>query len=302
MEAEKVTSKPISPRLSLIHEISVLQKNLNNHRTWRDSVILVPTMGALHNGHLSLVREALNQGSTLVVVSIFVNPLQFGVGEDLDKYPRTLDDDLQKLGALAEELDLAELVVFVPSVEEMYPDGASQTTVHAGQVSTMFEGATRPGHFDGMLTVVLKLLNIVRPDGAVFGQKDAQQLHLIRQMVRDFNLRGDILAADIVREADGLALSSRNRYLSDDERALALTLNRALQAVAKSSAETVSERLAAGLELFKNQDGITLDYLVAVEPQTFMPLPDDYRGSAVILVAAKVGQTRLIDNLIQDFV
>ena len=285
-----------APRLTVVQEIATLRQRLTQLREQSRQIALVPTMGALHDGHLSLVELAA-QRSRNVVVSIFVNPLQFGAGEDLDRYPRTLDEDVAKLEALADELGLENLIVFAPSGSEMYPTAEPQTTVRGGMVSTMFEGAARPGHFDGMLTVVLKLLNIVEPDVAIFGQKDAQQLFLIRQMVRDLNLQGDIVGAPIVREGDGLALSSRNRYLTDADRQLALTLSGALQAVANSDAGTASGKLEAGLELLASTADIKLDYWAAVNPSTFTPIADDYRGSAIVIVAAKVGQTRLIDNL-----
>ena len=190
-------------------------------------VVLVPTMGALHDGHLRLVSQARDLGG-FVVVSIFVNPLQFGPGEDLDRYPRTLDADVTALEGLAD-------VVFAPSASEMYPNGPSETRVTAGESGTLFEGASRPGHFDGVLTVVSKLFNIVQPDVAVFGQKDAQQVHVIGRMVDDLNLPVSIAVVDTVRESDGLALSSRNRYLDEDQRLAAVTLSRALAAGAEAA-------------------------------------------------------------------
>ncbi len=190
-------------------------------------VVLVPTMGALHRGHLSLVSRARDLGG-FVVVSIFVNPLQFGPNEDLDRYPRTLDADVAALDGLAD-------LVFAPTAAEMYPDGPSSTRVSAGEVGRLFEGVSRPGHFDGMLTVVAKLLNIVQPDVAVFGQKDAQQVHLVGRMVDDLDLPVTIAVVDTVREEDGLALSSRNRYLDEDQRRAAITLSQALAAGASAA-------------------------------------------------------------------
>ncbi|GAA4178342.1 pantoate--beta-alanine ligase [Gryllotalpicola koreensis] len=251
-------------------------------------VALVPTMGALHEGHLALVARG-RELADLVVVSIFVNPLQFGPNEDFERYPRTLDADLAALAGRAD-------AVFAPSVAEMYPAGASQTTVHAGAVGERYEGAARPGHFDGMLTVVSKLFNIVQPDVALFGQKDAQQAFLVKQMVADLNLPLAIEAVPIVREADGLALSSRNRYLSQGERVLALTLSAALGDAEEESVRGVPAARAAGLARFDQQPDVRLDYLVIVDPATFLPLEDDATGDGLMLVAARVGATRLIDN------
>ncbi|GAA2664101.1 pantoate--beta-alanine ligase [Nonomuraea recticatena] len=250
------------------------------------SVALVPTMGALHEGHRSLIRMARAMGEQ-VVVSIFVNPLQFGPDEDYARYPRTLAADLE---ICAEEgVD----VVFAPSPDDMYrPD--RQVSVSAGEMGTIVEGAVRPGHFDGMLTVVLKLFNLVRPDIAVFGQKDAQQLALIRRMVADLDLPIEIVGAPTVREGDGLALSSRNRYLTSDDRHAALALSRALRAGA-AEREPAAVRAAAREVLASS--ALEVDYLVLVDPATFAEVPDSYRGEAVLAVAAKVGSTRLIDNL-----
>ena len=255
-------------------------------------VALVPTMGALHEGHLALVARG-RELADVVIVSIFVNPLQFGPNEDFERYPRTLGADLAALAGRAD-------AVFAPAVAEMYPGGASQTTVHAGPVAERYEGASRPGHFDGMLTVVSKLLNIVQPHVALFGQKDAQQAFLVKRMVADLNLPVVIEAVPTVREGDGLALSSRNRYLSGDERMLALTLSAALEAARQASAPPglgrVAAARAAGLARFDQQPDVRLDYLVIVDPATFLPLEDDATGDGLILVAARVGATRLIDN------
>jgi len=236
-------------------------------------VAVVMTMGALHEGHLELVRQARAQADS-VVVTIFVNPLQFGAGEDLDRYPRTLEADL----ALIEELTD---VVFTPTPEVVYPTEAL-VRVSAGRLGDVLEGASRPGHFDGVLTVVLKLLHLVQPDVALFGQKDAQQLAAIRRMVADLDVPVTVVAVPTVREADGLALSSRNRYLSDDERKVALLLSRALQ----------TRDVAAGRALFDGQPA-TLDYLERVDSATFEAAPD----GDLLVIAAKVGTTRLIDNL-----
>ncbi|MFG1960122.1 pantoate--beta-alanine ligase [Nonomuraea sp. NPDC049028] len=255
------------------------------------SVALVPTMGALHEGHRSLIREARVRADH-VVVSIFVNPLQFSPNEDFSRYPRTFDADLE--ACRAEGVD----VVFAPSADDMYPAGR-QVSVQSGEMGTIVEGAVRPGHFDGVLTVVLKLFNLVQPDVAVFGQKDAQQLAMIRRMVADLDLPIDIVGAPTVREPDGLALSSRNRYLSADERQVALTLSRALRA---GAAESVPARIrAAALAVLEGAaPQLALDYLVLVDPATFAEVSESYRGEAVLAVAAKVGTTRLIDNAVMS--
>lgn len=254
-----------------------------------DGIVLVPTMGALHAGHRELVRSARELGQT-VVVSIFVNPLQFGPSEDLDRYPRTLDADLDALAGLAD-------LVFAPSVAEMYPDGAPTTRVAAGEVGSLYEGASRPGHFDGMLTVVAKLFGIVQPDVAVFGQKDAQQVFLVQRMVRDLNLPPRRVAVvDTVREADGLALSSRNRYLDEAERLAAVTLSAALTAAASAASRGADAALAAATTVIDAEPAVKLDYLVVVDPATFLSVAADHHGSGLMLVAARVGTTRLIDN------
>ena len=250
------------------------------------SVALVPTMGALHAGHLALVRRAAELADT-VVVSIFVNPLQFNEPGDLERYPRTLDADLALLPD--------DVLVFAPSAAELYPGGESGTLVTAGEIGTRFEGASRPGHFDGMLTVVAKLLNIVQPTFAVFGQKDAQQVFLVRRMVRDLNIPTTIDIVETVREDGGLALSSRNRFLSGPEHHAALALSRALGAAA-TSAGTREQALLASREVLNDESGIDVDYLEIVDPATFLPVGDDYRGAATAIVAAQVGDTRLIDN------
>lgn len=252
-------------------------------------IALVPTMGALHEGHFALVRRA-RELADVVVVSIFVNPLQFGAGEDLDRYPRTFDADVAALDELGVE------AVFAPSVDEMYPRGAVSTTLKAGPVASQFEGAARPGHFDGVLTVVAKLFNIARPDVAVFGQKDAQQVFLVSRMVADLDMPLRIEVVPTVREHDGLALSSRNRYLDESQRRAALVLAESLRAADAAASDGPAELLAEGVAAFGDHDGVTLDYFVVVDPDTFLPVPDDFRGRALVLVAAIVGSTRLIDN------
>ncbi|KQZ09802.1 pantoate--beta-alanine ligase [Agromyces sp. Root1464] len=269
--------------------IAELRERLAERRAAGASVALVPTMGALHAGHLALVSHA-RELADVVVVSIFVNPLQFGPSEDLDRYPRTLDADVQALDGLGVEF------VFAPTVAEMYPNGPVGTMLTAGRVGSLYEGASRPGHFDGMLTVVGKLLNIVRPDVAIFGQKDAQQVFLVRRMVDDLDVATSIEVVPTVRETDGLALSSRNRFLDPEHRAAALTLSEALRAADAAAPDGLAEVLAEGAAAFGDHDDVTLDYLVVVDPETFLPVADDARGPAVVLVAARVGATRLIDN------
>jgi pantoate--beta-alanine ligase len=254
------------------------------------TLALVPTMGALHEGHRSLIRLA-REHADHVAVSIFVNPLQFGPNEDFSRYPRTFDVDLE---VCAEE---GVGVVFAPSAEEMYLPNR-QVGVSSGEMGTVVEGAFRPGHFDGVLTVVLKLLNLVQPDVAVFGQKDAQQLAMIRRMVADLDVPVSIVGAPTVREPDGLALSSRNRYLSARERATALSLS---QALAAGAAEATPPRvLAAAKAVLKGatrlDPPLRLDYVELVDPMTFRPVDDGHGGEALLVVAAKVGNTRLIDN------
>ena len=248
-------------------------------------LVLVPTMGALHAGHAALIREAAARGRT--VVSIFVNPLQFGAGEDLDSYPRTFEADLEVCAEHGAE------VVFAPPVEEVYPGGEPAVTVEPGPLGAVLEGASRPSHFRGVLTVVAKLFGLVRPDAAAFGQKDYQQLVLVRRMVADLCLGIDVVGVDIVREPDGLALSSRNRYLSGDERRQAAALSRALRAGVAAAAGGARDVLAAAHAVLLGSEGIDLDYLALTDPDLHEP-PD--AGPARLLVAGRVGKTRLIDN------
>ncbi|WP_174550465.1 pantoate--beta-alanine ligase [Nocardia shimofusensis] len=272
--------------LTVHHDPEVLGSVAKALRGVGRTVALVPTMGALHDGHLEIVRQA-KRTNQVVIVSIFVNPLQFGAGEDLDTYPRTLDADVELLRAEGVEL------VFAPSPADMYPDGP-RTTVHPGPLGAELEGRTRPTHFAGMLTVVAKLLQIARPTQAFFGEKDYQQLTLIRQMVRDLNFDVKIVAVPTVREADGLALSSRNRYLDDAQRETALTLSAALSAGAHSGGLGAQGVLDAARAVLDAADGIDLDYL-ELRSSTLGPAPAT--GNARLLVAAKVGATRLIDNI-----
>jgi pantoate--beta-alanine ligase len=252
-------------------------------------VAFVPTLGALHEGHLSLVDRARELAGT-VVVSIFVNPLQFGANEDLAKYPRDLDADLDALEPHGVDY------VFAPSVDEMYPDGGTQIKVTGGRVAELFEGRSRPGHFDGVLTVVAKLLGIVRPTHVVFGQKDAQQVFLVQRMVLDLNIATTVDVAETVRASDGLALSSRNRYLDEDARRAALALSRALEAAQSSGDRGIDAVLAAAQSVLMGEPLVKLDYLKVVDPKTFLPVDDGYKGPARVILAAKVGDTRLIDN------
>ncbi|MEO3813380.1 pantoate--beta-alanine ligase [Sphaerisporangium sp. B11E5] len=256
------------------------------------TLALVPTMGALHEGHRSLIRLA-REHAEHVAVSIFVNPLQFGPAEDFSRYPRTMEADLEVCAAEGVGL------VFAPSAAEMYlPD--RQVGVSAGTMGTIVEGSFRPGHFDGVLTVVLKLLNLVRPHVAVFGRKDAQQLALIRRMVADLDVPVTVVGGATVREPDGLALSSRNRYLSPADRVTALALSAALRAGAGHTRPADILRAAhAVLDAATAADPpLTLDYLTLADPATFTPVTDDHRGEAVLAVAARVGATRLIDNMV----
>lgn len=264
-------------------------------------VALVPTMGALHTGHRSLIAAAREHADS-VVVSVFVNPLQFGPSEDYERYPRTFDADLQ--ACAREGVD----VVFAPPVDVMYPDAATGAgdlgqvvTVHPGAMGEVLEGEFRPGFFEGVLTVVNKLFNLVRPDVAVFGQKDAQQLALVRRMVRDLCLPITVLAGPTVRDADGLAVSSRNVYLSARERDSALALSRSLTAGADAAASGPAGILTAARAVLgaalRATPPVSVDYLALVDAATFTEVGDDFRGEAVLVVAAWVGETRLIDNV-----
>jgi pantoate--beta-alanine ligase len=258
------------------------------------TVGLVPTMGALHAGHVSLVRAARKQCDA-VVVSIFVNPTQFGPNEDFAKYPRTWDSDCALLEREGVEL------VFAPGAEEMYPVGAS-TFVEVECVSDRLDGASRPGHFRGVATVVAKLFHIVAPDKAFFGQKDAAQVAVLRKVVRDLNFDLELVVCPTVREADGLALSSRNRYLSAEERGQALVLSRALRRVEERIAQGVLESAALireAQEMLAAEAGVRVrvDYLRIVDPSSLEDVAD-VCGGALVAVAAVVGTTRLIDNVV----
>jgi pantoate--beta-alanine ligase len=254
----------------------------------------VPTMGALHEGHLSLVRAA-KTACDLVAASIFVNPTQFGPNEDLAKYPRSLERDCDLLEREGVEL------LFAPAVEEMYPAGAV-TWVTVETLSDKLDGRSRPGHFRGVTTVVAKLFHVVEPDAAFFGQKDAAQVAIIRRMVRDLNLAVEIVVCPIVREADGLAMSSRNAYLDPERRKRALVLHRSLmrvQGLAEAGERNAARLLAAGREEIAREDSVRLDYIEIVDADTLDPV-DDVSGSALVAVAAFVGSTRLIDNVLLE--
>jgi pantoate--beta-alanine ligase len=250
-------------------------------------VMLVPTMGALHDGHIALVRAAKRVPGAVVVVSIFVNPLQFGAGEDLDAYPRTLDADLELLEGEGVE------VVFTPTASSMYPDGP-RTTIHPGPLGAELEGAVRPTHFAGMLTVVAKLLQIVAPDRAFFGEKDYQQLVLIRQMVDDLNIDVRIVGVPTVREADGLAMSSRNRYLDPEQREQAGALSAALLAGKYAASTGPAAAVDAARAVLDEVPAIGVEYLELRDPWL---VPDPAAGPARLLVAGRLGGTRLLDNI-----
>ncbi len=252
-------------------------------------VAVVMTMGALHDGHAHLIRAA-RQRHAHVVVTIFLNPLQFGPKEDLSRYPRTFDADMEICTNAGVD------VVFAPTPDVVYPEGDPGVRVAAGPLGEVLEGASRPGHFDGVLTVVGKLLHLTAARSAYFGQKDAQQLLLIRRMVRDVDFPVDVVSVPTVREADGLAMSSRNMYLTDSDREVALSLSRALRAGADAARHGPSAVRRAAREVMVEEPLALVDYLVLVHPNTLQSVPEWYRGEVLLAVAAKVGATRLIDN------
>ena len=255
-------------------------------------VAVVMTMGALHEGHGQLIRAARARGDS-VIVTIFLNPLQFAPGEDLDRYPKTFESDLAL--CTREQVD----VIFAPTPDVIYPDGDPEVRIAAGPLGDRLEGEHRPGHFDGVLTVVGKLLHLTRPDVAFFGEKDAQQLALIRQMVRDLDFPVEVVGWPTVRESAGLALSSRNMYLSDRDRSAALSLNRALQAGAAAGRGGPRAVLDAADNVLAAEPGVAVDYVALVDEQTWAEADAD-TARARLLVAARVGTTRLIDNVSID--
>ena len=276
--------------MQTIRESSALRPALAALRGAGERLALVPTMGALHAGHLALVTAA-KQRAQRVAATIFVNPLQFAPGEDLDRYPRQEAHDL----AMLEEAGCA--LVWMPTVADLYPDGFA-TTIHVAGTSEQWEGAARPGHFDGVATVVTKLLIATMPDIAVFGEKDYQQLAVIRRLVADLGLPTEIAGVPTVRDGDGLALSSRNAYLSPDERRRALALPKALGSVrdAVRSGEPVKEAVDAARQLLAQAGFDPIDYLALVDSATLEPL-DALAGQARVIAAARIGTTRLIDNI-----
>lgn len=253
-------------------------------------VAVVMTMGALHPGHAQLIAQARQEADS-VVVTIFLNPLQFAAGEDLSRYPRTLESDL----AICREQGVD--LVFAPTPDVMYPDGEPGIRVSAGALGAVLEGSSRPGHFDGVLTVVAKLFHLVRPDLAYFGQKDAQQLLLIRRMATDLDFPIDVIAVPTVREDDDLAMSSRNVYLTSTDREAALSLSRALRAGEAQAVRGPAAIRRAARDVLVGEPLAQVDYLVLVDPVRLEEVPEWYHGVAILAVAAKVGTTRLIDNL-----
>ena len=278
--------------MQIINTVAAMQSFCRELRLRGDVVGFVPTMGALHEGHLSLVRRAKAE-CDVVAASIFVNPLQFAPGEDLARYPRTFEEDRKLLETEGVE------VLFAPDAAEMYPDGAVTTVTVAG-VGDRLDGASRPGHFAGVATIVAKLFNVVRPDRAYFGQKDAAQLAVLRQMVRDLNFDVELVGCPIVRDADALALSSRNRYLSATERQQALVLHAALSRMKQMIAEGERDSatlIRGGMEAFRTVTGVRVDYLSVVDASTLLPVASVHSG-ILVAIAAYVGNTRLIDNFL----
>jgi pantoate--beta-alanine ligase len=278
--------------MRIVKSVAEMQKVCRELRTRRSVLGFVPTMGALHEGHLSLVRRARSECEA-VVVSIFVNPLQFAPGEDLARYPRTFEGDRSLLDAEGVE------VLFAPEVAEMYPDG-SMTTVTVAGIGDRLDGASRPGHFTGVATVVAKLFQVVAPNRAYFGQKDAAQLAVLRQMVRDLNFDVELVGCAIVRDADGLALSSRNKYLTAEERKHALILHETLLRMEQMIAE--GERhsevvIRNGMTMLQTVPGVQVDYLAVVDANSLQPVACVATGS-LVAIAAYVGKTRLIDNFV----
>lgn len=279
--------------MKVVDTIAAVRREIGEARRAGRTIEFVPTMGALHDGHLELVRAARRRDG-LCVMSIFVNPLQFGPAEDFDTYPRDLDGDLTLAEAEGVE------VVFAPAAAEMYPGGAIQTRVEVGRLGQILEGAYRPEHFSGVATVCAKLFNIVAPDRVYLGQKDAQQVAVLRQVVRDLNLPLELVACPTVREPDGLAMSSRNHRLDPEGRRAAAALYGGLQAAARAAEAgeaSSAELVAAARAVLDQQPVVRVQYLEVVDPQTFESL-DAIAGGALIVLAAHVGSVRLIDNCI----
>jgi pantoate--beta-alanine ligase len=294
MSRARTTKVRVSPRIartrtSLRHELLALRAPVSRGAR-PETLAFVPTMGALHDGHRALIRHA-RQSADHVVVSIFVNPLQFAPGEDLDRYPRKFEDDVQMCEEEGVEL------IFAPDIEAMYPQ-EQLITISAGALGERLEGAHRPGHFDGVLTVVCKLVNLVSPDYVVMGEKDAQQLLLVQRMFTDLGIPTRVVPHPTVRADDGVALSSRNRFLSDNERVQATALSRALFAARDASSAGPNAALAAARDVLSQAEGVEVDYLELVDRKSLEPLAElDDVERGLLLVAARVGSTRLIDNL-----
>jgi len=278
--------------MRIVKSIAEMQRACRELQTQGSELGFVPTMGALHEGHLSLVRRARAE-CQIVAASIFVNPLQFAPGEDFTQYPRTFDDDCRVLESAGVD------ILFAPEATEMYPDGAVTTITVAG-VGDRLDGASRPGHFTGVATVVAKLFHIAGPRRAYFGQKDAAQVAVLRQMVRDLNFDVELVVCPIVRDGDGLALSSRNKYLNADERKQALVLHRTLLGLEQRISEGERQSVALvqlGLESLHAATGVEVDYLAIVDANTLLPVAS-VKAGVLIAVAAYVGNTRLIDNFL----
>ncbi|MDO9590601.1 MAG: pantoate--beta-alanine ligase [Microcella sp.] len=269
--------------------IAGVRSRLDAARGSGATIALVPTMGSLHDGHLALVERA-REIADVVIVSIFVNPMQFGPAEDFERYPRDLAADRDAL------VGHGVAAVFAPAADEMYPTGAVQTRISSGPVGAVFEGRSRPGHFDGMLTVVAKLLGITQPHLAVFGEKDAQQVYLVQRMVRDLDIRTRIEVVETVRADDGLALSSRNQFLGERQRRAARAIPDALEAARSAADRGLDPVIAAAQGVVMGADDVELDYFAVVHPDTFQPVDDGHSGPARALIAARVGDTRLIDT------
>lgn len=279
--------------MKIVHTLSAARAACRELRTAADTTLgLVPTMGALHEGHLSLVRAA-REACDRVAVSIFVNPTQFGPDEDLARYPRTFDADCKLLEAVGIDL------LFAPTAAEMYPTGGLGTAVDPGALGDRLDGKSRPGHFTGVATVVSKLFSILTPDRAFFGQKDAAQIAVLRAMVRDLNMPVEIVVCPIVRDPDGLALSSRNRYLSAEERGNALALSAALRSAERAVAggERNTSPLIQGMRQQLASPSLRIDYVEAIDADTLLPLAT-VQPNTLFAVAAWVGDTRLIDNVL----